>query len=299
MHHIQPSSRLEIELKCLQLCLKYRAIFNTNPAVYHPMAVRTRTGRQQSGTIRNRASVLQLIFSSLLLLPFLLLFSSPFWLFLAFPDDLVYSETAICVIPSVILVWITLHTIFRLWSYSEVSVNLGENQLTFSQSLIFTPWLRWRTIEKPLSEFSKIETGTREYQRSYRRDPEWHMSNSEMDGSGGVFSIFKREENHPGNQSEYHEFTDVVYYVVLKGYNESNGESWKIDISSVVFRGTSKLPDLQLLSDLSDLLGFETPTVEDVFPGGKPKQMPWPILLLLIAFFLLPVFLVLLPESIL
>ena len=228
-------------------------------------------GKAKTGVVRSKPPVMELILFTILLTPFLLVFSSPFWLFLVYPEDLSFQETAICGIPGFFLVWITGYNLFRLWSKSEVSIDVERNEIAFKQSLIVTPGLYWRTIKKPLSEVTNIESGKRVYWRQ--------MSDEQMDLTYGRYKqgldadeVYKEMEKMRKNNPSFGKQKDVSFFVKLNGYSILQGKTWDLEISEVICRGWSKTPDLELVRELAKLLGLPSPRKEEVFPDGEPKK---------------------------
>ena len=233
-------------------------------------------GKAKSGVVISKPPLEELIVFTILLTPFLLLFSSPFWLFLVFPEDLSFQETAICGIPGFFLVWITGYNLFRLWSKSEVSIDVDRNEVAFKQSLIVTPGIYWRTVKQPLSEVTNIESGKRVYWRQ-KSDEQMDLiygNTRGLDEDKWYEEMERMRKNDPnfGNQKE------ISYFVKLNGYSILQGKPWGLEISEVICRGWSKTPDLELIRELAKLLALPTPRKEDVFPDGEPKkQVMWPI----------------------
>ena len=222
-------------------------------------------GKAKTGVVISKTPLMELILFSILLTPFLLVFSSPFWLFLVYPEDLSFQETAICGIPGFFLVWITGYNLFRLWSKSEVSIDVDRDKVAFKQSLIVTPGLYWRTIKKPLSELTNIEFGKRVY---------WSkMSNLEL-------SVYSERELEKMRKEGWDKTQRIEYFVKLHGYSILQGKSWDLEITEVICRGWKKTPDLGLVRELAKLLGLPSPRKEEVFPDGEPKkQVMWTILI--------------------
>ena len=222
-------------------------------------------GKAKTGVVRSKPPLKELILFTILLTPFLLVFSSPFWLFLVYPEDLSFQDTAICGIPSFFLVWITGYNLFRLWSKSEVSIDVDRDKVAFKQSLIVTPGLYWRTIKKPLSELTNIEFGKRVY---------WSkMSNLEL-------SVYSERELEKMRKEGWDKTQRIEYFVKLHGYSILQGKSWDLEITEVICRGWKKTPDLGLVRELAKLLGLPSPRKEEVFPDGEPKkQVMWTILI--------------------
>ena len=221
-------------------------------------------GKAKSGVVISKPPLEELIIFTILLTPFLLLFSSPFWSLLLFPEVTEIEVTAICSIPSFFATWIVGHQLFRLWSKSEVSIDVDRNEVAFKQSLIVTPGIYWRTVKQPLSELTNIEFGKRIFERpgisshpdlGYLPDDPRHHSN------------WDHEENT---------ITTIEYFVKLHGYSILQGKPWGLEISEVICRGWSKTPDLELVRELAKLLALPTPRKEEVFPDGEPKkQVIW------------------------
>lgn len=224
-------------------------------------------GKAKTGVVISKPPLKELILFTILLTPFLLVFSSPFWLFLVYPEDLSFQETAICGIPGFFLVWITGYNLFRLWSKSEVSIDVERNEIAFKQSLIVTPGLYWRTIKKPLSELTNIEFGKRVFERGISSHPD--------------MGYLPDDPRHHANWNhEENTTTSVEYFVKLHGYSILQGKSWDLEISEVICRGWKKTPDLGLVRELAKLLGLPSPRKEEVFPDGEPKkQVMWTILI--------------------
>ena len=219
-------------------------------------------GKAKTGVVRSKPPLKELILFTILLTPFLLVFSSPFWLFLV--EDISFQETACCGIPGFFLTWIVGYQFFLLWSKSEVSIDVDRDEVAFKQSLIVTPGLYWRTIKKPLSELTNIEYGKRIYQSR------GISSNTDM----GYLPDDPRHHSNWDNEESTR--TSVAYFVKLHGYSILQGKPWDLEISDVICRGWSKTPDLGLVRDLAKLLGLPSPRKEEVFPDGEPKkQVIW------------------------
>ncbi|MDP6885410.1 MAG: hypothetical protein QGI58_00810 [Candidatus Thalassarchaeaceae archaeon] len=235
-------------------------------------------GKAKSGVVISKPPLEELIIFTILLTPFLLLFSSPFWLFLAFPEDLSFQETAICGIPSFFATWIVGFNLFRLWSKSVVSIDVDRNEVAFKQSLIVTPGIYWRTVKQPLSEVTNIESGKRVYWRQ--------KSDEQMDFTYGNTQgldedkWYKEMERMRKNDPNFSKRKEISFFVKLHGYSILQGKPWDLEISEVICRGWSKTPDLELVRELAKLLGLPSPRKEEVFPDGEPKkQVMWPILI--------------------
>lgn len=228
---------------------------------------RMKSEKAKSGVISSKPPLKELIFFSILLSPFLSVASWPFWSPFVLPEDsqLPIDAAVCCGIPGFFATWIIGYQYFRLWSKSEVSIDVERNEVAFRQSLIMTPGIFWRSMKRPLSELTNIEFG----ERSYR----YELSPSDI----GYQDSFDPEVNQR---------TTEEFFVKLHGYSTFQGEPWILEISEVVCLGWSKVPDFQLIEELAKLLGLPTPKHDEVFPDGEPgKGTIWPLFVILGVFF--------------
>ena len=209
-------------------------------------------GKAKSGSIDSLAPLGELIFFGFWLMAFLLVFTFIFTA--AFP------LTFLCAIP----IWITGYTLFRLWSKSTVTIDREKDTLEFSQSLIFTPGISWRSESRSLSELTKIQVGMSSYSRQIDPDMERGLYESRMESDEAIgWNRMTSKE-----QSKIMQKQENFWKIYLIGYNKENGK-WILDISDAALVGTNKVPNTKFINELCSMLGLPEPTLK----SDKPQAI--------------------------
>ena len=209
-------------------------------------------GKAKSGSMDSVAPLGELIFFGFWLMAFLLVFTFIFTA--AFPLTFLFA----------IPIWITGYTLFRLWSKSTVTIDREKDTLEFSQSLIFTPGITWRSESRSLSELTKIQVGMSSYSRQIDPDMErgLYESRMESDEAIGWNRMTSKEKSEVMNVQEN------FWQIYLTGYNREN-EEWILDISDAALVGTNKVPNTKFINELCSMLGLPEPTLKE----DKPQTL--------------------------
>ena len=209
-------------------------------------------GKAKSGSMDSVAPLGELIFFGFWLMAFLLVFTFIFTA--AFPLTFLFA----------IPIWITGYTLFRLWSKSTVTIDREKDTLEFSQSLIFTPGITWRSESRSLSELTKIQVGMSSYSRQIDPDMERGLYESRMESDEAIgWNRMTSKEQSVVMQKQVD-----FWKIYLIGYNKEN-EKWILDISGAALVGTNKVPNTKFINELCSLLGLPEPTLK----SDKPETI--------------------------
>ena len=209
-------------------------------------------GKAKSGSMGSVAPLGELIFFGFWLMAFLLVFT--FIFIAAFPLTFLFA----------IPIWITGYTLFRLWSKSTVTIDREKDTLEFSQSLIFTPGIAWRSESRPLSEMTGIKIGGSSYSRQIDPDMERGLYESRMESDEAIgWNRMTTKE-----KSEVMNVQENFWQIYLTGYNREN-EEWILDISDAALVGTNKVPNTKFINELCSMLGLPEP----ILKSEKPQTL--------------------------
>ena len=210
------------------------------------------SGKAKSGSMGSVAPLGELIFFGFWLMAFLLVFT--FIFIAAFPLTFLFA----------IPIWITGYTLFRLWSKSTVTIDREKDTLEFSQSLIFTPGIAWRSESRPLSEMTGIKIGGSSYSRQIDPDMERGLYESRMESDEAIgWNRMTTKE-----KSEVMNVQENFWQIYLTGYNREN-EEWILDISDAALVGTNKVPNTKFINELCSMLGLPEP----ILKSEKPQTL--------------------------